>query len=235
MDHNGAESCGGGAGVLIGRAERFTPEMCTSGVPEETWSSSIAESFDDIASKGRCSIIPGTSTRSCPKPKPGATQVTAFPPAANVAGCGTSISITGSLFWANTGFAVGGIRGFNTFWSATYAGNSWVDNDAVVGHDHGFWNVVPGNFGEKLYSFVDEIYVHTEHCTEDAYRNPYGKGVSAITSSCFLVPGLTLARWLSHAGVLQFWPLHRTNILHVCRWGGSPRRRQFDHCLPRQC
>lgn len=186
IDHSGAESVGGGAGALIGRAERFTPDLCSQGTLEDEWNDLVAQSFDDIESKGRCRIIPGTSTRSCPRPKAGATEVTAFPPTANAPGCGTKVTFLSSLFWANTGYGVGGVRGVNMFWYANYIGNSWVDNDAVVGHDHGYWIYasVKSNFGNQEYRFVDEKYVLTPHCTEDAYQNPYGNGAFCNEGLC---------------------------------------------------
>jgi hypothetical protein len=160
MDHNGAISGSGGAIMIAGRGELNTPYHCNNGWLQAEIDERIAASRLD-----------------------GATEESAYPPVAGLPGCGLTISITGSTFWGNSGFVSGVLRSINTHpITLNLDNNIWVDNDAIVAPDWGFWyypsiGKAAGHFGASEYNVFNEKHLATSNpkrCMDEETKNPYG-------------------------------------------------------------
>ncbi len=159
LDHNGAISGSGGAFMLAGRSELNTPERCANGWTAQEIAEKIVESQQD-----------------------GATEASAYPPAPGIQGCGLTLTIVNSTGWANSGFVAGVLRAVNVNpITQNFADNVWVDNDAIVGGDWGFWyyNNMKGDhakFGNTSYTVIDDWMGRSAGgwCTREETKNPYG-------------------------------------------------------------
>eukprot|EP01043_Picozoa_sp_COSAG02_P027510 COSAG02_NODE_1628_length_11586_cov_3.954644_2_plen_1093_part_00 len=159
MDHNGAISGSGGAVMIAGRSELNTPHRCANGWTSQEIAAKIVESHQD-----------------------GATEASAYPPAPGLAGCGISLTIVDSTFWANSGFVSGVIRSVNIQpVTQNFTNNIWVDNDAIVAADWGFWyynNMKDDHakFGTSSYTVINDWNGKSPGgwCTREETKNPYG-------------------------------------------------------------